>query len=51
MERIAKSDADKRHGAHFDMTADDVVTRCAVEYWRRAGREISSLPDLVVDPR
>ena len=41
-------DVDKRciHGANFDMTADDAVTRCAVEVLRRARREISSLPKL-----
>ena len=39
-------DADKRHGADFDMTADDVVTCCAIELLRRAGRQISSLPAL-----
>jgi hypothetical protein len=31
----------------FDMMADEVVTRCAVEVLRRAGRQISSLPGLL----
>jgi hypothetical protein len=41
-------DADKRciHGAAFDVTADDVVTYCAIEVLRRAGRQILSLPRL-----
>jgi hypothetical protein len=34
------------HGAHFDMTAADIVTQCVVEMLRRAGRQVSSLPRL-----
>jgi hypothetical protein len=30
----------------LEMSADDVVTQCAVEAFRRAGRQISSLPGL-----
>jgi hypothetical protein len=41
-------DTNKRciHGRNFDLTPDDVVTCCAIEVLRRAGRQISSLPRL-----